>query len=107
MTSHILLVATVDAAASSTFQLTKPSDGQVVALQVIGLAGTEKAYLQIEDYANPDTFVNLLINGSEVYCDVGNNIITFSMAGKFRINKDASVAAVAVCIMSDKEVLTY
>lgn len=107
MTSHILLAATTSAAASSAFQLTKPSDGQIVTVQVIGLAGTEKAYLQIEDYANSGTFVNVLINGSAVYCDVGNNLITFSMAGKLRINKDASVAAVAVSIMSDKEIQTY
>lgn len=107
MTSHVLLAATASAAASSAFQLTKPSDGQIVTVQVIGLAGTEKAYLQIEDYANSGTFVNVLINGSAVYCDVGNNLITFSMAGKLRINKNASGGAVGVNVMSDKEIQVY
>ena len=34
-------------------------------------------------------------------------LITFSMAGKLRINKDASGGAVGVNVMSDKEVKTY
>ena len=42
MTSHVLLAATTSAAASSAFQLTKPSDGQIVTAQVIGLLAQKK-----------------------------------------------------------------
>ena len=105
-TTAILMTARTSAAASRGFTLTQASAGQFATVQVIGLAGTEKAYLQMENFATGE-YVNVKYNGSDVYCDVGNNYISVGDNLKYRINKDISAGAVGVNVISDKEIQTY
>ena len=105
--NYTLLAATTSAVASSSFQLTHASENQQATIQVVGLATTEKAYLQIENVLSLTNFVNVKINGSDVYCDVSNNVIYVSGNGRYRINKDSTAGAVGVAITSDKEYNVY
>lgn len=93
-----VLAATTDAAASEAFMPTE--EGQTITIQVVGLANSEKAYLQIENVLSAGSYVNYKYNGSNVYCDAGNNVVVVGHIGKFRINKDASAGAVGVVVMS-------
>lgn len=98
-----LLAASTSTLASSSFVLNYADHGQSAIVQVIGLAGTEKAYLQIENLISLGNFVNVKINGSDVYCDVSNNVIFVSGHGRYRINKDASAGDVGVGVTSDRD----
>ena len=98
-----LLTASTSALASSSFVLKYADTGQSVTVQVVGLATTEKAYLQIENLISLGNFVNVKINGGDVYCDANNNVIFVKGHGRYRINKDASAGAVGVGITSDRD----
>lgn len=99
--STILLAATTSATQSTSFSLTQASKGQQVTVQVIGLTSTNKAYLQVENIISPGNFVNVLLNGNPIYCDVSNNLIYISSNGRYRIDKQGS-DNVGVAIVSDK-----
>lgn len=101
--SSTLLAATTSATASTQFQLTQPSKGQIATISVNGLATTEKCYLQKYNLLSA-SFVNVKLNGSDVYCDLNNNLINVSMPGLYRLNKDATAGSVGVTIESDKDI---
>lgn len=99
--ANILLAATTSATQSLSFTLKLPSEGQQATIIVSGLTSTNKAYLQIYNDVT-SSYVNVKINGSEVYCDVNNNVIFVSGNGLYRIDKQGS-DSVGVGVISDKE----
>ncbi|RTL10311.1 MAG: hypothetical protein EKK54_11600 [Neisseriaceae bacterium] len=106
MSKEILLAATTSAAKSKGFALKQASKDQKATIQVIGLTSSNKAYLQMENLLNPGTFVNVKKNGSDVYCDSGNNIIYVSGNGVYRIDKQGS-DNVGVAVVSDMDLDVY
>jgi len=99
-----LLAATTSAVASDSFQLTQKK--QHVVIRITGLATTEKAYLQWKNTAG--TFINYEIDGEVPYFDKDCHVITIDdEEGEYRVNKDASVAAVDVVLLTNEPVITY
>lgn len=99
MSKEILLAATTSAAKSKGFALTQASHNQTATVICSGLTSTNKAYLQVY---NPVTsaFINVKINGSDVYCDANNSVIYVSGNGVYRIDKQGS-DNVGVAVISD------
>lgn len=96
-TSSIRLAATASATASTAFATTV--EGQTITIQVVGMDSTNKAYLQMWDFI-AQGWVNVKINGANVYADINNNTIFVSGCNRYRINKDATTATVGVAVVS-------
>jgi hypothetical protein len=100
-----LLAATTSATNSKSFRLSATGGRKKkVKIQVSGLAGSEKAYIQ-EKKASAGTFSDYKFNGQVPYFDADGETILMDEVGEFRVRKDASVGAVAVMLIADQEVV--
>lgn len=95
----VILAATKSERKSQSFSLTQASHNQTATVICSGLTSTNKAYLQVY---NPVTsaFINVKINGSDVYCDANNSVIYVSGNGRYRIDKQGA-DEVGVAVISD------
>lgn len=94
---RIVLADTTSAAISEEFYTV--SNNQIIAIQCMGLTGTEKATLEMKDWQK-GTWSAVQMSGVNPIFDIGNNLQFVRGPIAYRVNKEASAASVGVNLFS-------
>lgn len=95
-----VITATTDAAVSGLFRIYKANGRLPCTFVQNGLAGAEAADIQIS-YDGGTNFVNLYIEGTQQILSATNHTIQINTPGIYRIDKDASVGAAGVYLVTN------